>query len=55
MARLSRYSVPGQPQHVIQRGNNHSAIFGVEQDYQLYRDCLSAAATPHGYDIHAYV
>ncbi len=40
---------------VTQRGNNRSAIFGVEQDYQFYRDCLSAAATPHGCDIHAYV
>ena len=27
MARLPRYAMPGQPQHVIQRGNNRSTIF----------------------------
>ena len=55
MARLSRYSVPGQPQHVIQRGNNRGAIFKAEQDYRFYRDCLAAAATQYGCEIHAYV
>ena len=55
MARLSRYSVPGQPQHVIQRGNNRSAIFKAEQDYQFYLDCLAAAAAQYGCAIHAYV
>ncbi len=35
MARLSRYAVPGQPHHVIQRGNNRSAILRVAQDYQF--------------------
>ncbi len=55
MARLSRYTVPGQPQHVIQRGNNRSAIFKAEQDYQFYRDCLAVAATQYGCAIHAYV
>jgi putative transposase len=27
MARLPRYVIPGQPQHIIQRGNNRQAIF----------------------------
>ena len=27
MARLPRFVLPGHPQHVIQRGNNRSAIF----------------------------
>ncbi len=40
---------------MIQRGNNCSAIFKAEQDYRFYRDCLAAAATQHGCEIHAYV
>ncbi|MCZ6802819.1 MAG: transposase, partial [Proteobacteria bacterium] len=27
MPRLPRYVIPGQPQHVIQRGNNRQEIF----------------------------
>ncbi|PIX75138.1 MAG: transposase, partial [Rhodocyclales bacterium CG_4_10_14_3_um_filter_68_10] len=27
MARLPRYVIPGQPQHIIQRGNNRQAVF----------------------------
>ena len=27
MARLPRFVLPGQPQHAIQRGNNHQIIF----------------------------
>ena len=30
MARLPRYSLPGVPQHVIQRGNNRQAVFAKE-------------------------
>jgi putative transposase len=26
MARLPRYVIPGQPQHIIQRGNNRQVI-----------------------------
>lgn len=36
MARLPRYVVPGQPQHVIQRGNNRAQIFGGSEDYRCY-------------------
>ena len=55
MARLPRYVIPGQPQHIIQRGNNRQAIFGAEADYQLFRDALVEAAQKHGLAIHAYV
>ena len=54
MARLPRYVVPGQPQHVIQRGNNRQAIFGAEKDYRFFRDALIEAAQKHGLLIHAY-
>ncbi len=36
MARLPRFVLPGQPQHVIQRGNNRRAIFDAEDDYRFY-------------------
>jgi hypothetical protein len=55
MARLPRYVIPGQPQHIIQRGNNRQAIFAAEGDYQFFRDCLVEAAGRFGLAIHAYV
>ena len=41
MARLPRFVLPGQPQHVIQRGNNRQATFRTEDDYLFYLDKLS--------------
>ena len=55
MARLPRYFIPGQPQHIIQRGNNRQAIFAAESDYQFFRDALVEAAGRFGLAIHAYV
>jgi putative transposase len=55
MARLPRYVIPGQPQHIIQRGNNRQVIFAAEADYQFFRDALVEAAEKHGLLIHAYV
>ncbi len=36
MARQPRFVIPGQPQHVIQRGNNRSVIFVADEDYQFF-------------------
>jgi len=55
MARLPRYVIPGQPQHIIQRGNNRQAIFAADADFQFFRDALIDAASKHGLAIHAYV
>ena len=55
MARLPRYVIPGQPQHIIQRGNNRQAIFAAETDYQFFRDALVEASLKYGLTIHAYV
>lgn len=55
MARLPRYFVPGQPQHVILRGNNRQAIFASDDDYPFFRDCLVEAAQRFGLAVHAYV
>jgi hypothetical protein len=44
MARLPRYVLPGQPQHVSQRGNNRSPTFFAEGgNYRFYRRALRRA------------
>ncbi len=53
MARLNRYFVVNQPQHVIQRGNNRAPIFADAQDYQFYKECLFDACKQHSLAIHA--
>lgn len=51
MARLPRYVVPGQPQHVIQRGNNRMDIFCSDEGHRFYLEKLKeAAATTKGSD-----
>jgi putative transposase len=54
MARLPRYNLPGQPQHVILRGNNRNIIFVADKDYHFFIECLQKAAEQHGCAIHAY-
>lgn len=55
MARQPRFFVPGETQHVIQRGNNRAPIFAGEQDYHFFLDCLRKACVVHGVLAHAYV
>jgi putative transposase len=55
MSRLPRYAAPGQPHHVIQRGNNRTALFTVSEDYQIFSEYLLAAMFRHECLIHAYV
>lgn len=55
MARLPRFNVIGQPQHVIVRGNNREPIFYANEDYEFYLDKLKEASQKHECDIHAYV
>jgi REP-associated tyrosine transposase len=55
MARLPRLFMPGQPLHVIQRGNNRNPIFAADDDYHFYLRCLKEAADAQGMAIHAYV
>lgn len=54
MARLPRYIIPGQPQHIIQRGNNRQPIFAAAADDAFFRDVLVEAASKHQLAIHAY-
>lgn len=55
MARLPRFYLPGQPLHVIQRGNNRNAIFSAPEDYHFYLRCLQEAAEVHSLIVHAYI
>jgi putative transposase len=55
MARRPRLSVPGETQHVIQRGNNRAAIFFDDLDRQLYLAWLDEALRAQGCALHAYV
>jgi len=55
MARLPRYTITNQCQHIIQQGRDWQQVFFEEQDYQYFRDCLDAAAYNYGLKVHAYV
>ena len=55
MARLPRFALPGEPQHVIQRGNNRNVIFASDEDYCLYVDILEKVCQRYRCRIHAYV
>jgi len=55
MARMQRIVIPGQPLHILQRGNNRSATFFAEEDYRYYLDSLKIASAKYECAIHAYV
>lgn len=55
MARRPRLAVPGIPWHIIQRGNNRSACFYTDDDYQRYLETLHEQAARVGCHVHAYV
>lgn len=55
MARLPRYNIVNQPQHIIQRGSSGQQVFFDTQDYQYFHDCLDTAAYNYGLKIHAFV
>jgi putative transposase len=55
MARLPRLVVPGQPHHIIQRGNDRQAIFRDTADYLKFIEWLREASRQFKVAIHAYV
>jgi len=55
MARQPRFTLPGVPQHVIQRGNNREPCFYSNDDYSRYLQDLHDAAVKNQTAIHAYV
>lgn len=55
MPRKPRFRLPGIPQHVIQRGNNHAPCFLAEADYRRYLENLENALVQNQCALHAYV
>lgn len=55
MPRQPRFTLPGLPQHIIQRGNNRQVCFFTQQDYAVYLDRLKLYAMQHSVAIHAFV
>ncbi len=55
MARLPRYNIKNQPQHIIQRGIEGKKIFRKDDDYLRYYEWLQMAADYYGLKIHAYI
>jgi len=55
MARLPRFVIPGQPQHIILRGINREPIFHTDEDYVFYLERLQKACETYGCQLHAYV
>lgn len=54
MARLPRYSIINQPQHIILQGLEDQQLYFEEQDFQYFRDCLDASAYNYQLKLHAY-
>jgi len=55
MARQSRLDLPGIPQHVVQRGNNHLPCFLDDADRRRYLTLLGEALLDTDCKPHAYV
>jgi len=55
MPRKPRYYLAGAPCHVVTRGNDRTACFFAEQDYEFYLECLSSACDRYHVALHAYV
>ncbi len=55
MPRKPRFTLPGIPQHIIQRGNNRKPCFFDQEDFQRYLIDLKAALQNNECELHAYV
>jgi REP-associated tyrosine transposase len=55
MARLPRYTIKNQPQHIIQRGLDGQDILIDDEDYEFYWESLRNSAEANRLKIHAYV
>lgn len=55
MARLPRYYIKNQPQHIIQRSIDSKDIFIQDDDYLNYYEWLQIAADQHKLKVHAYI
>ena len=55
MARLPRLNLAKIPQHVMQRGNNRSICFFIDDDYAVYLDKLKEYSLKYKVAVHSYV
>ena len=55
MARLPRFIIPNQPQHIILRGNDRKEIFCASEDYAYFLEKLQLSCVKSGCALHAYV
>jgi putative transposase len=55
MPRRPRLKLAGIPVHLIQRGNNRTACFFAEDDYQFDLDYLGEVCWKYKVELHAYV
>jgi putative transposase len=55
MPRTPRIYLPDASVHVIQRGNNRTAIFRDQQDYEWFLMILQTATAKHGVSVHGFV
>jgi putative transposase len=55
VARKPRFTIPGVPQHIVQRGNNREPCFFAPEDYRFYLDSLRESADKFRCAVHAYV
>jgi len=54
MGRKPRFTLPGHPQHIIQRGLDRDACFFPPADCRLYPELLAEAAARYDCHVHAY-
>ena len=54
MPRRLRIDLPGNPQHIIQRGVDRQPVFFSDDDCSLYLDWLGVYAQKRGISFHAY-
>ena len=54
MPRSSRIVIPNCAHHVTQRGNNRQDVFFVDEDHQVYLDCLMEASKRFDLRIEGY-
>lgn len=54
MPRRVRHYLPGQPYHIVQRGNNREACFIEPENYLYYLQLWKEVSAKHGVAVHVY-
>lgn len=54
MSRVARNVVPGEPHHIVQRGNRRAAVFHADEERAAYLRLLSEYGRMHGLRLWAY-